>query len=155
MKLGRREERLVHRTFVLIVVAAVMGIGVVVIKENTEIQKLIEPSIARDLLLLIAPLAGLAMTGYSLASKTLSSGGFLSEFFALVGSYSIFIAVALPSFTKRELASGEVCSFWQLFCKETLLVRDHRITLVFSVVAVVLVAVSLLKAGIFRVPDKD
>ena len=140
MKLGRREERFVHRVVVLTMVATVMGIGVVVVKESREMQKLIEPSTARDLLLLFAPLAGLAMTGYSLTGKTFSSGGLLGEFIALIGAYSLFLAVALPSFFRRELASAEGCKFWQVFCEETLSVRDHRITLLFIVMSAILVS---------------
>ncbi|SNR62366.1 hypothetical protein [Puniceibacterium sediminis] len=150
MTLGRREQRFVHRVVVLITVAVVMGIGVVVVKESGEIRKLIEPSFARDLLLLFAPLAGLAMTGYTLASKTFSSGGLLAEFVALVGSYSLFMAVALPSFFKRELASGEACRFWQLSCEETLSVRDNRITLLFVILALILVSVALYRARVIR-----
>ena len=43
MKIGRREERFVHRVMVVAMIAIVMGIGVVVVKESREIQKLIEP----------------------------------------------------------------------------------------------------------------
>ena len=132
-------------------IAVVMGIGVVVAKESREMQKLLEPSTARDVLLLFAPLAGLAMTGYTLAGKTFSSGGLLGEFIGLIGAYFLFLAVSLPSFFKRELAPEEPCSKWNLgglLCEETLLVRDHRITLLFIVLSAVLVSVSLWRAGV-------
>lgn len=148
MKIGRREERFVHRVMVVAMIAIVMGIGVVVVKESREIQKLIEPSIARDLLLLLGPLAGLAMMGYTLAGKMFSSGGLLGEFIGLMGSYSLFLAVALPSFFKRELASEDVCKIWQIFCEETLSARDHRISLLFSILSAVLVTASLRRAGV-------
>ncbi|MFC3613921.1 hypothetical protein ACFORG_09150 [Lutimaribacter marinistellae] len=155
MKLSRREELFAHRIFVLAIVAAVMGIGVVVVKESREIQKLIEPSIARDLLLLCAPLAGLAMTGYSLAGRAFASGGLKAEILGLSGAFSIFLAVALPSFLKRQLASSETCRVWQIFCKETLSVRDHRLTLLFGAVAVVLIILSLRQARVNRVDHGD
>lgn len=148
MKMGRREERFVHRVVVLAMVALVMGIGVVVVKESRELQKLVEPSTARNLLLLSAPLAGLAMTGYTLAGRTFSSGGLLGEIIGLIGSYFLFLAVALPSFSKREVTSVEVCNFWQVFCEETLSVRDHRIALLFIVLSAVFTSVSLWRAGV-------
>lgn len=156
MKMGRREERFVHRIVVLAMVAIVMGIGVVVVKESREIHKLIADSNARDLLLLFAPLAGLAMTGYTLAGKTFSSGGLLGEFIGLIGSYCLFLAVALPSFFfKRELESVEVCRFWQFSCEETRSVRDPMITLLFVVLSAVLISVSLWRAGIIFGGRKD
>lgn len=155
MKLGRREERFIHRIVVLVIVAVGMGIGVVVVKESQEMQKLVEPSTARDFLLLFGPVAALATTGYSLAGKTFSSGGLLGEIFALFGSYSVFLAVALPSFFKRELTSEEACSFWQVFCEENLSVRDHRITLLFAPLAAALVSLSLFRARIIQFDRKD
>ena len=148
MKLGRREERFVHRILVLSMFAIVMGIGVVVVKESSEMQKLLEQSTSRDLLLFFAPLAGLAMTGYTLAGKTFSSGGLLGELIGLIGAYFLFLSVSLPSFFKRELSSEEACRFWQIFCEETLLVRDHRITLLFIVFSALFVSVSLWRAGV-------
>lgn len=149
MKLGRREEKFVHRVVVLMTLAIAMGIGIVVVKESREIQKLLEPSFARDLLLLFGPLAGLAMTGYSLASRALSSAGLLGEFVSQLGAYALFLAVALPSFVKREVASPEVCKFWQMFCEETLSVRDQRITILFLIVAAALILLSLFRAKVF------
>ena len=146
MKLRRQEERFVHRIIVLATIAVAAGIGVVVIKESREMQKIIEPSFARDLLLLMAPLAGLAMMGYSLASKTFSSGGLPSEIVALLGSYSLFLAVALPTFFKRELVPDEACRFWQLFCDDRFLARDNRITFMLLGLAAVFFAVSLIRA---------
>lgn len=148
MKMGRREERFEHRCVVLAMLAVVMGIGVVVVKESREMQKLIEESTARDLLLLFAPFAALAMTGYTLAGKMFSSGGLLGELIGLIGSYFLFLAVALPSFLKREVASVEACSFWQIFCEETLSVRDYRISLLFIILSSLLVSVSLWRAGV-------
>jgi hypothetical protein len=155
MKIGRRDERFVHRVVVLTMIAIVMGIGVVVVKESREMQKLIEPSTARDLLLLLTPFAGLAMTGYTLAGKTFSSGGLLGEFIGLTGSYCFFLAVALPEFFKRELASEEVCKIWQIFCEETHSARDNRITLLFIVLYLVLVTASLWRAGVIFGDWKD
>ena len=149
MKIGRREERFIHRVAVLTMLAIVMGIGVVVTKESQEMEKLIAPSTARDLLLLLAPFAALATTGYTLAGKMFSSGGLLGEVFGLLGSYSLFLAVALPSFFKRELPSEEACKFWQFFCEEAHSVRDNRISFIFIVLSVVLVTASLWRAGIF------
>ena len=146
MKLSRPNERFVYRVMVLAALAVVMGIGVVVVKESREMQKLIEPSFARDLLLLMAPLAGLAMIGYSLTSKMFSSGGLLGEFIALLGSYSLFLAVALPSFFKRELKPDEACEFWQFFCDDQLLVRDNRIVFLFVGLAAVFFVLSLTRA---------
>lgn len=155
MKISRREERFVHRVVVLAISAIVMGIGVVVVKESREMQKLIEPSTARDLLLLLAPFAALAMTGYTLAGKMFSNGGLIGEFIGLIGSYFLFLAVALPSFLKREVSSPEACSFWQIFCEETNSVRDHRLTLLFLVLSSLLVSASLWRSGIFSRDSKD
>ncbi len=155
MKMGRKEERFAHRLLVLSTVAIVMGIGAVVVKDSAEMQKLVEPSAARDLLLLFAPLAGLAMTGYSLTNRTFSSGGLLSEFIALSGAYSLFLAVALPSFIKREVTSAEECRMWQIFCEKTLSVRDLRLTLLFGLLAIVLISASLLHASVLQVRRKD
>lgn len=155
MKLGRREARFVHRVAVLLTGAAAMGIAIVVLKESREIQKIVEPSTFRDILLVFAPFSALSMTGYSLASRSFSSGGLLSELVALSGSYSLFLAVALPSFIKRELNTADDCSFWQIYCEETLSVRDHRITLVFLVLSTVLVSYSLFLAGVIRQDRKE
>lgn len=155
MKMGRREERFVHRVGVLAMLAVVMGIGVVVVKESREIQKLIEPSNARDLLLLLAPFAALAMTGYTLAGKMFSSGGLIGEFFGLIGSYFLFLAVALPSFLKREVPSAEACNFWQIFCEETLTVRDHRISVLLFILSLLLISASLWRAGVLFGDWKD
>lgn len=156
MKLGRREERFAHRVLVIATLALVIGIGVVVLKESNEIEKLIEPSIYRDILFLIGPFAALSMTGYSLASKTFSSGGLRSEFLALLGSYALFMAVALPSFKRREIDSHDDCRFWYFWggCDE-LSVRDHRITLVFLVLAAVLILMSFFRAKIFRLDEQN
>ena len=148
MKIGRREERFVHRVIVLAMLSIVMGIGVVVVKESREMQKLLEPSTARDFLLLLAPIAALATTGYSLAGKMFSSGGLIGEFLGLFGSYFLFLAVALPTFLKRRVSSEEACRFWQIFCEETLLVRDNRITLLFLIVSLLLFSASLSRAGV-------
>lgn len=148
MRISRHAERFIHRTLVLAFVAIAMGIGVVVAKESQEIQKLIEDTLARDLLFIFGPLAGLAITGYSLASRSFSSGGILGEFLLLGGAYSLFLAVALPSFFKRAVATPEGCKFWQLFCDDTLSVRDYRISLFFGFMAIVLFIFSLVRAFI-------
>lgn len=155
MSLKRRDEVFVHRILVLSILAIAMGVGVVMVKESSEMSKLIEPSLFRDLSLLAAPLAGLALTGFSMKSKTFSSGSLLGEVIALGGSYFIFLAVALPSFLKREVVSANECRFWEIFCSETLTIRDHRISAVFLALGVGLLIVSLFRAGVIGHKTSD
>lgn len=150
MSLKRVDHKFVHRVGVLLILAIVMGIGVVVIKESGEVEKLIADTTPRDLLLLTAPLAGLAMTGYSLAGKVLSSGGLLSELFAVAGAYCAFLATALPSFFKQERATGADCWFWQWSCEETLLVRHQGLTPFLLFLALVAILFALSRASIVR-----
>lgn len=150
----RADHKFVHRVLVLVIVAFVMGIAVVVVKESGEIAKLFSNTTPRDLLLLTAPLAGLAMTGYSLAGKMLSSGGLLSEVAAVAGAYFAFLATALPSFYKQERETGADCRFWQWFCEETLLVRHQGLPPFLLLLALLAILFSLSQARVIRIGSR-
>jgi hypothetical protein len=152
--MNRRNEKFVHRAIVLVAGGISMGIGVVVLKESGEIEKVIRHSGARDALLLMTPLTALLATGYGLVHKSFSSHGLLAELLSIAGAYSFFLSVALPSFLKRKVAIADDCWFWQRACDEGAFVRDHRYSYLLAFIGIVLVAASLVRAKILTFGTK-
>ena len=111
----RANTKFVHRIIVLCILALTLGIGVAVVKSNPEVSKLVPDSLLRDSLLLISPLAGLAITGYGLTYRMHSGRSLMTEFLVLGFCYCVFLVAALPYFLLTEVGAG-ACSLWGYWC---------------------------------------
>ena len=112
-----RDERYTHRVIVLAIVGLSTGLGAVTILSSDEMTKVLENSALRTALILFAPLAALALTGYSLALRSRRSYHVAKEALALAGAYLLCLSVVLPTVATQFFYPDPDCSFWIFQCQ--------------------------------------
>ncbi|RAP41518.1 hypothetical protein BYZ73_09640 [Rhodovulum viride] len=152
---GHRDTGFLYRALVLCVVALTVGLGAVVVATNHELEKVVAPSLYRNLLLFLGPLVAICLTGFSLFSRSFSRRSFLSELLILLASYCVFLSVYLPHVLTFRGEAGKTCHFWQFGCADVAPEPDHRLTITGLVLAAAIYLIVFLREGIFRVRNDN
>ena len=110
--MSNANEKLVHRLIVLSIIGLLMGVGASTLLTNSEIEKLLEPSAQRTVMILVSPLAGLGLLGYSLALKEDRQHDLRVELLILTGAYLMALSPLLPTIIWHELGLTEDCGLF-------------------------------------------
>ena len=122
MALSTRNTKLILRIGVMLMAALTLGLAVLLVLENRELEQLLPATTTRTLLLLIAPLTSLAMLHLILAVRTFSIRALGIEMLLLLGEAALFIAIVSPLLIGTWLTfAGEDCGRWIRACPDELI----------------------------------
>ncbi len=148
--MDKRDEKFIHRFFILLLLALVTALGVVVAFDSNEFKKLLGVSITRDVLLLLTPLSALALTGFGLTHRTFSSRSIISEIGLLLAVYLFHLSITLSNYFSRSVSPDTNCRFWQLSCRDELIKPDWRIFIFLSFLSLALIYWVFAREGFFN-----
>ncbi|WP_132460329.1 hypothetical protein [Rhodovulum marinum] len=106
------------RIVTLFVVACVMALGAIFVLDSSELAKVTGEASTRQVLVLAAPLAGLALTNFSMFSRSSGQKDFVLEILIVSVAYCLFLAITLPFAFRHD----SECKLFGYFCEETSLV---------------------------------
>lgn len=117
--MSSRQNYFVNRIVVLVIIAAVLGIGARVLLESQEIRKVTGTGRLKDLLLLISPVASLALVQYSLATRSHGIRDLITEGLAFALPVCFYLLITLPFyFGSVNIESSLDCAWWKVLgCK--------------------------------------
>lgn len=99
--MNQRDTKFVSRIIVLSMTSLVFSIGVRIVLENEQLTKLIPRSVAREFLLVFAPLVSLMVIHYTLAVKSFGMRSIQTEGLVYFFCASIFLTITLAYFLGR------------------------------------------------------
>lgn len=92
-----------------------MAFGAIFVLESRELTRVTGDSNARKILILVAPLAGLSLTNFSMFSRSLGRKDLALELLIVSVSYLFFLTITLPFALKGD----PECQALGYFCEET------------------------------------
>lgn len=139
----RTDAKFLQRVLVLCLVGLMCGIGIVVAKQNSQIDQLIPTSIYRELLLFFAPLTALGLTAYSLQQKSFGFRSLLTETLVVLLAFWCSLIVSLPHFFLKKSAGDPACLGFGIWCKDADMVPNHLMSALAIAIVVALFCVIL------------
>lgn len=113
--MNQRDTKFVSRIIVLSMTSLVFSIGVRIVLENEQLTKLIPRSVAREFLLVFAPLVSLMVIHYTLAVKSFGMRSIQTEGLVYFFCASIFLTITLAYFFGQSVVlPPENCPWWQI-----------------------------------------
>lgn len=142
----RRDMKFVSRCLIISLIALVMSIGVRVVLESGELEKLIPRSPLRDFLLFFGPLVSLMAFHYMLAVKSFGFRTLVAEGLAYSVAMFLFLAVTLSYYFGHIVRVEAVCPAWKIWGCHPAEARSPNIALAAALIlAAVAAAVTLLR----------
>lgn len=146
----KRDVQLVMRMLALLLVAVVAALGVLIVLQNSELDKLVGASRLRTALVVLAPVASIALINYSMVAKSIVRESLLTEVYILAGTTLAYLAVVL-SVLFGTAVEVETCPFYKPFCQDEIGIRTNwHLGVLFSVASLTVLVAALRRAGILR-----
>lgn len=111
-----RDVKFVVRIIVMVMMALVAALGARVVLESAELAKIVGRTPLRDMLILFAPIASLAIIHYTLALRSYGIRSLQTEGLTFLAAVCVFLAITLPYYFGSPVSvSVSECAWWRLW----------------------------------------
>lgn len=147
-----RDVKFVMRIIVMMMMALVAALGARIALESAKFEKVVGRTPLRDMLILFAPIASLAIVHYTLALKSYGIRSLQTEGLTFLAVVCAFLAITLPyHFGSQVPVSISECAWWKLWgCSADEVKFNYWLLSVIAVVGVVALAHVLRREKVMR-----
>ena len=125
MSLSKRDTKFFLRLCVLLISALTLGLAARVVFSQSQLPEILSPSLARNILLFLAPITSLAVLQYTLAVRSFGMRDAGVEISAFVGFAMIFAAIVAPAVIGKKIAEPPADCPWYRPCPDVMVLEPN------------------------------